>query len=129
MHEDDKIENEDLIINLTIDGTEYEDVEVKVTDPNRTIRDQIERIISVFELPKKDNGGNCIGYFLGQIIGECEEVLEFEDEEGREQTLVDYNVMSGDTLHLISVPIAGYACPVPVEMEKEWNEFLFEDAQ
>ena len=102
-------EEEEFIINLTIDGTEYEEVEVKVTDPNKTIRDQITSIVSVFELPKIDNGGNPIQYLLGQIMeeGEEPEILEFEDEDGREQALVDYNIQPGDHLHLISVPIAG----------------------
>ena len=102
-------EEEEFIINLTIDGTEYEEVEVKVTDPNKTIRDQITSIVSVFELPKIDNGGDPIQYLLGQIMeeGEEPEILEFEDEDGREQALIDYNIQPGDHLHLISVPIAG----------------------
>ena len=66
-------EEEEFIINLTIDGTEFEEVEVKVTDPNKTIRDQITSIVSVFELPKIDNGGNPIQYLLGQIMEEGEE--------------------------------------------------------
>lgn len=101
--------DEDFIITLTIDGTTYDDVEVKVNDPNRPIRDQIASIISVFQLPKIDQGGNPIQYLLGQIVeeGEDPEILEFEDEDGREQALVDYEVMPGDHLHLISVPIAG----------------------
>ena len=100
---------DEFIINLTIDGTSYEEVEVKVTDPNKTIRDQINSIIQVFELPKMDNGGNPIQYLLGQILEEGgePEILEFEDEDGREQCLLDKNVQPGDCLHLISVPIAG----------------------
>ena len=39
--------DDEFIINLTIDGTSYEEVEVKVTDPNKTIRDQISSIVSV----------------------------------------------------------------------------------
>lgn len=105
----EEIYDGEFIINLTIDGTEFEEVEVKVTDPNKTIRDQIASIVSVFELPKIDNGGNPIQYLLGQIMeeGEEPEILEFEDEDGREQTIVDYNIQPGDHLHLISVPIAG----------------------
>lgn len=101
--------DDEFIINLTIDATEYDEVEVKVNDPNKTIRDQINSIVQVFELPKIDNGGNPIQYLLGQIIedGEEPEILEFEDEYGREQALVDYNIQPGDHLHLISVPIAG----------------------
>ena len=101
--------DDEFIIILTIDGTSYEEVEVKVTDPNKTIRDQISSIVSVFELPKIDNGGNPIQYLLGQIMedGGEPEILEFEDSDGREQALIDYNVQPGDHLHLISVPIAG----------------------
>ena len=107
--ENEEIYDDEFIINLTIDGTSYEEVEVKVTDPNKTIRDQIASIVSVFELPKLDNGGNPIQYLLGQIMedGDEPEILEFEDEDGREQALIDYNVQPGDYLHLISVPIAG----------------------
>lgn len=102
-------DDEEFIINLTIDGTSFEEVEVKVTDPNKTIRDQINSIVQVFELPKMDNGGNPIQYLLGQMLEDSEEpkILEFEDEDGREQCLMDYNVQPGDYLHLISVPIAG----------------------
>ena len=102
-------EDDEFIINLTIDGTEYEEVEVKVTDPNKTIRDQINSIVQVFELPQMDNGGNPTQYLLGQILedGEEPEILDFEDEDGREQCLMDYNIQPGDHLHLISVPIAG----------------------
>ena len=102
-------DDEEFIINLTIYGTSYEEVEVKVTDPNKTIRDQISSIVQVFELPKMDNGGNPIQYLLGQMLeeGDEPEILEFEDEDGREQCLMDYNVQPGDHLHLISVPIAG----------------------
>lgn len=100
---------DEFIINLTIDGTSYEEVEVKVNDPNKTIRDQIASIVQVFELPKMDNGGNPIQYLLGQMLeeGDEPEILDFEDEDGREQALVDYNIQPGDHLHLISVPIAG----------------------
>ena len=126
MATEEMYEDDEFIINLTIDGTEFEEVEVKVTDPNKTIRDQITSIVSVFELPKIDNGGNPIQYLLGQIMeeGEEPEILEFEDEDGREQTLIDYNIQPGDHLHLISVPLAGYACPIPKEMEEEWNKIL-----
>ncbi len=112
-----------FVINLTIDGSFYEDVEVKLTDPSKTIRDQISSIVSVFELPKIDNCGNPIQYLLGQIMedgGELE-VLEFEDADGREQALTDYNVQPGDHLHLIAEP--AYACPIPIEMEKEWEQY------
>lgn len=109
MANEDFYDDEEFIINLTIDGTSYEEVEVKVTDPNKTIRDQISSIVQVFDLPKMDNGGNPIQYLLGQMLEDSgePEILDFEDEDGREQCLMDYNVQSGDHLHLISVPIAG----------------------
>lgn len=109
MANEEMYEEDEFIIHLTIDGTSYEEVEVKVTDPNKTISDQIASIVAVFELPKLDNGGKPIQYLLGQILddGEEPEILEFVDNDGREQALIDYNIQPGDHLHLISVPIAG----------------------
>lgn len=99
---------DDFIIVLTIDGTEYDEVEVKVTNPNKTIRDQINSIVQVFELPKIDGGGNPIQYLLGRSTDAGDdEILELDDEDGREMAIIDYNVQPGDHLHLISVPIAG----------------------
>ena len=82
---------------------------MKVTDPNKTIRDQIASIVAVFELPKLDNGGTPIQYLLGRLMDDDEEptILDFEDEDGREQALIDYNIQPGDHLHLIKIPIAG----------------------
>ena len=101
--------DDEFIVMLTIDGTSYDEIEVKVTDPNKTIRDQINSIVQVFELPKMDNGGNPIQYLLGKLMDGDEEpvILEFEDEEGREMALIDYDIQPMDHLHLISVPIAG----------------------
>lgn len=109
MENEQQYYDEEFIINLTIDGTSFEEVEVKVNDPTKTIRDQISSIVQVFELPKMDNGGNPIQYLMGQVIDDDDEpeILEFEDENGREQCLLDYNIQPGDHLHLISVPIAG----------------------
>lgn len=109
MENEQQYYDEEFIINLTIDGTSFEEVEVKVNDPTKTIRDQINSIVQVFELPKMDNGGNPIQYLMGQVINDDDEpeILEFEDENGREQCLLDYNIQPGDHLHLISVPIAG----------------------
>ena len=107
--ENEELYDDEFIVSLTIDGTSFDEVEVKVTDPNKTIRDQINSIVQVFELPKMDNGGNPIQYLLGQMMEDSDEpeILVFEDEEGREQCLMDYNIQPGDRLHLISVPIAG----------------------
>ena len=83
---DQEFYQEEFIVMLTIDGTSYDEIEVKVTDPNKTIRDQINSIVQVFELPKMDNGGNPIQYLLGKLMEDDEEpvILEFEDENGRE---------------------------------------------
>ncbi len=96
----------DFIIRLTIDGSEYEEVELKVQDPNKPLREQVESIVNVFELPKMDGGGNPVQYLLG-LDDDEHTILDYEDEYGREQILDDYNVQSGDLLHLISIPIAG----------------------
>lgn len=100
---------DDFIIILTIDGTEYEEEECEVTDPNKTIRQLIASIIVAFDLPKIDGAGNPLQYLLG-LTNENDdepEIIEIEDENGREQTLADYGILPGDHLHLISVPIAG----------------------
>lgn len=104
-----ELQENDFIIHLTIDGTEYEEVEVKVQDPYKSLREQVDSIVNVFELPKMDNGGNPIQYLLGKLMDGDEEpvILEFEDENGREMALIDYEIAPMDHLHLISVPIAG----------------------
>lgn len=100
--------NNEFIINLTIDGTSYEDVEFKIVDPNKTIRSQISSIVSLFEIPKIDNAGYPIQYLLARILEDGDEpepdILEFYDVDGRELTLIDCNVRSEDHLYLITVP-------------------------
>lgn len=109
MENEQQIYENEFIIHLTIDGTSFEEVEVKVSDPTKTIRDQVNSIVQVFELPKMDNGGNPIQYLLGRETENSDEseILECEDENGREQCFADYNVQPGDHLHLTSLPIAG----------------------
>ena len=100
---------DDFIIILSIEGTEFEEVEVKVEDPYRTIRELINNIIKEFELPKMDNGGIPIEYLLGRP-GDGDEdafIFQFEDENGYEQNLLDYNVQPGDSLSLVRNIIAG----------------------
>ena len=101
--------DEDYIINLTIDGTPFQNVEVKVTEPNKTIRNQIDRIVQVFDLPKSYNGGTPIQYLLGRMLKDRDEpeILDFEDEEGQPETLLNYDIKSGDRLCLISPPLYG----------------------
>lgn len=97
--------DEEFIIYLTIDDTQYEEIEVKVSDPMKTIRNQVKSIVSVFELPEKDKEGNSIQYLLGLISEDESVILEFENEAGHEQTLLDYNIQPGDHLHLMSLTI------------------------
>ena len=100
--------DDEFIVILTIDGTEVEEAEVKVTDPTKTIRDQISNIVSVFNLPRIDNGGNPIQYVLALVMEDGDDqILELADADGREQAVIDYNIQPGDHLHLISIPIAG----------------------
>lgn len=106
--ENEEFVADQFIVKLKIEGTSYEEVEVEVTDPNKSIRDQIDSIVKVFNLAKLDGGGNPIQYLLGLDRADDElEILQFNDEDGREMTLEDYNVQPGDFLHLISQPIAG----------------------
>lgn len=107
--ENEQFYDEAFVITLTIEGTQYEEVDVEVTNPLKTIREQISSIVEVFNLPKMDNGGNPITYLLGRIEDDSDtpSILEFDDADGREQTLTDYNVQPGDRLHLISRAIAG----------------------
>ena len=108
MENEQQYYEDEFIIHLTIAGTSFDEVEVKVTDPNNTIRDQINSLVQVFELPKMDGGGSPLQYLLGRVMDDDEvETLEFEDEDGREQCLLDYNIQPGDHLHLASIPIAG----------------------
>ena len=124
MTNEDFYDDEEFIIKLTIIGTEYEEVEVKITDPNKTIRDQISSIVQLFELPKMENDGTPILYKLGQMLEDSDEpeVFDSENEDGREMCLLDYCVKPGDDLELIAIPIA-YACPVPIEMEHKWQQY------
>lgn len=109
-----------LYVFLTIDGTSYLKSKFEVRDPNLSLERLINVIINEYGLPLIDNGGNPIKYLIGKTMddGEEPEILEFEDEDGREQTLIDYNIQPGDHLHLISVPIAGGRC-VPDVLTQE----------
>ena len=99
--------NEFLLI-LTIDNSPYEEVEVQITDPYKTLRDQINNIVDAFELPKMNADGEPIIYRIAQMKedGELPQILP-EEVDGEEKTLVDHNIQSGDRLHLLQIPIAG----------------------
>ena len=70
--------------------------------------DACKRIVEAFELQKMDSNGTPITYLLGQMREDSDHVIfEFQDEQGREQTLLDYNVKSGDRLVLVMHTNAG----------------------
>lgn len=98
-----------FLIKLTIENSQYEEVEVQITDPHRTITEQIKRIVDAFQLQKMDSSGTPIRYLLGQAKKDNPEpeIFDFLDDKGREKTLLDYNVKSGDTLRLVMEPNAG----------------------
>lgn len=103
--------SKDFIVFLTVEGTDYQNIECIISNPYLPIKDLIERIVKKLALPKIDNGGNPIQYLLCQHLNDDNEpeILEFEDEEGTEQALVDYNIKPGDQLILTDLPIAGGA--------------------
>ena len=99
----------EFIITLTIDGTKYEEVEVNISNMDKSLKEQINKIVEVFELPKTNGSGEPIQYQLGraQNGNEESEIFELEDEKGREQCFRDYKIKPGDHLHLFRDPIAG----------------------
>ena len=102
--------SEDMVIYLTIEGTEYSNVEVLVSDPNKTIQEEIENIIKVFELPRFHNDGITPRQYLLGIMEDNDEeprVLEFEDEKGRKQSILDYDIRPGAHLRLEQIPLYG----------------------
>lgn len=112
-------ENKDsLFVTLSIEGSQLGEVEVEITDPMRTISEQIKRIVETFELQKMDSRGNPITYLLGKIEDSDSITFEFQDEQGHEQTLLDYNVKFGDKLFLITQSCA-YGGPIPDDFQQK----------
>lgn len=114
------ISKEPMIVNLSIANAGCKDVEVEVSDPQRTIRKQIESIIKVFELPTSDNSGRPIDYFLCKMVMDDEEeefiIMYFEDEDGNEMTLLDYDIKSGDHIALLQPVLYGSAIVWPIPL-------------
>ncbi len=96
--------DEEFYIVLSYQGNEYE---IDVTNPHDNIRLVIENLIEVLKLPKVDGGGNPATYFLGKMDESGEEIILHSEVNRREQTLLDYDVNTGDRLILTMVPIAG----------------------
>lgn len=124
MSDEDLNNNEDFIITLSIEGSSYEEVDIKVNYPHQTIRYQIDSIISVFELPRMDkNGYGFLEYYLHQDADNGDEprVLDLEDEDGRELTLLDHNIRPGDKLSLVTVPCSGSGPIITVIFYKDYR--------
>ncbi len=116
---------DDYFVFLTVEGTSIENVKVRVSNPWRSLKEQIKRIVGVFRLPLFDAVGFPVQYLLG-IPSENEgesEILDSDDEEGREMTIADYKIPSGAHLHLISVPVCGsrYAELYYVKIKTYWK--------
>jgi hypothetical protein len=94
---------------LDIEGTNHEKYEYTLENPYQTIRELVKCVVRTFKLPLYDSGGNPIQYLLGYIgLGSDEPfILDIEDEDGRERSLLDYHIVPGDQIYLISVPVAG----------------------
>ena len=107
MLEPQTVEKEDgVLVFLTIEGSFHEEIEVRVSDQLKTIRNQIKSIVFKFGLPFVDNNGYPIQYILARAYDDVEkpEILDFVDEDGRELCMLDYNIQQGDHLRLITVP-------------------------
>lgn len=98
--EDKRLYNEEFIIHLTIVDTSYNDVEIRVSDPNKTIQEQINSIMQVFGLSKAFQG-HYVEWRLGQDDGDGVTVFDCDD------SLLDYHVQTGDSLQLIHIPLCG----------------------
>ena len=60
---------DDYFVFLTVEGTSIENVKVRVSNPWRSLKEQIKRIVGVFRLPWFDAVGSCpisFGYSIGK---------------------------------------------------------------
>ena len=96
--------DDDFIVKLSIEGTNYENVEVQVTDPGLPIHDLINNIIREFSLPRMNEAGAPIEYCLF-IEGEPG-ILEAKDENDHKFCLLDYDVKPGIHLLLVRKPVS-----------------------
>jgi len=86
------------------------------TNPYNTIEHFIEETkkqakenpTEMFNMPELDMGNNPMYYFLTRVKNDGQtEILKPKNREKNNQTLDDYNVLSGDELIIQSKPIAG----------------------
>lgn len=108
MTNEDTEKNESFFIILTIEGTNLKHIEFRVDNPQRPLIEQVNAIVQRYQLPSVDGDGIPIQYFWGQIVendGKIE-ILNFENEDGREMVFEDYGIQSGSHLQLLPVLIA-----------------------
>lgn len=119
---------------LTIDGTGYDQCEVSV-DPYKTIRQQINDIIRIFELPVESGSGYRYEYIMGLMRNGADdesepEILSMTDDDGHELSLKDYGVVSGDHIAIIGPPpLYGSAIvwPIPLNSTPPTTDYLSDE--
>ncbi len=79
---------------------------MKIENLTRSVNEIIKEIIEALQLSWRDGGGNPITYHLGRNAGDEEEILRPKFK-GREQSLLDYKIKTGDEIILIKEVIAG----------------------
>lgn len=108
--DDSDILNDDDKFNILIDieGSDISDQEITI-DPYLSIRELCDKIVKAFHLPRFDNWENPIQYLLAfPSQGEEDpEILDFYDEDGREQCILNYAVKPGDRFILLLIHLAG----------------------
>ena len=96
-------------VTLTIDGTQYENHAVEISNPEKTIWEFINAIIEKFELPKRDEQGYPIIYQLAKMEGQEWHISEAENEHCR---IGDW-VKPNDQLRLVTIEtqrVQDYSC-------------------
>lgn len=79
---------------------------MKIENLAKSVNEVLKEIVEALQLSWRDGGGNPITYHLGRNTGEDEEILRPKFR-GNEQTLMDYEIKTGDELILIKEVIAG----------------------
>lgn len=97
MATEEMYEDDEFFINLTIDDTEFDEVEVKVTDSSRLIYQQINSIIEAFDLPRQKDS-MCIKYDLARYVDGGLSIMDVRS------TFLDYGINSYENFICIGTP-------------------------